>query len=180
MKDHGDIEVFTRLFSELKGRFTRFAYSYVRDWSIAEDIINDAFLYYWENRLTVPHDSNIPAYILTVVKHKCLNHLEHLRVKEDAEGQMIKNAEWELNVRISALEACEPSELFNTEVQAIVEKTLRSLPGKSNRIFTMSRYYNKSNKEIAAALKISIKTVESHITKTLKVLRRNLRDYFPM
>jgi RNA polymerase sigma-70 factor (ECF subfamily) len=179
MKDPGDIEVFNRLFSELKGRFTRFAYSYVRDWSIAEDIVNDAFLYYWENRFSVSHDSNIPSYILTVIKHKCLNYLEHLRVKQDAEGQIMKNAEWELNIRISALEACEPSELFNAEVQAIVEKTLRSLPDKSSRIFTMSRYYNKSNKEIAAALKINIKTVESHITKVLKILRQNLRDYFP-
>jgi len=179
MNETSDIETFNRLFSELKGRFTRFAYSYIRDWSMAEDFVADAFLYYWENRSTIPGSSNIPVYILTIVKHRCLNYLKHLRIKQDAEEQMKENAEWELHTRVLALEACEPSELFNSEVQSIVEKTLQSLSGKSNQIFTMSRYYNKSNKEIAEALKISVKTVESHITKTLKVLRRNLRDYFP-
>jgi len=179
MNDTSDIETFNRLFNELKGRFTRFAYSYVRNWSVAEDCIADAFLYYWENRSAIPDDSNISFYILTIVKHKCLNYLKHVKIRQDAEKQMQENAEWELHTRILALEACEPSELFNNEVQRIVEKTLQSISGKSSRIFIMSRYHNKSNKEIAAALKISVKTVESHITKTLKVLRRNLSDYFP-
>ena len=178
MNDISDIEMFNRLFSELKGRFIRFAYSYVRDWEVAEDCVADAFLYYWENRLTILDNSNISSYILTVVKHKSLNYLKHLKVKQDVEEQIKENTEWELHTRIQALEACEPSELFNNEVQRIIEKTLQSLSGKSNRIFVMSRYYNQSNKEIAGALKISVKTVESHITKTLKILRRNLHDYF--
>jgi len=179
MDNASNIETFNRLFSELKGRFTRFAYSYVRDWSVAEDCVADAFLYYWENRFTIPDDSNIPFYILTIVKHKCLNFLKHLKIKQDVEGQMKENTEWELHTRIMALEACDPSELFNNEVQSIVEKTLQLLPNQSSRIFIMSRYHNKSNKEIADVLKISIKTVESHITKALKALRRNLSDYFP-
>ena len=177
MKSTSDIETFNRLFSELKGRLTRFAYSYIRNWSAAEDFVADAFLYYWENRSTIPDNSNIPLYILTIVKHKCLNHLKYLKMKQDAEEQIKENAEWELHTRILALEACEPSELFNDEVHRIIEKTLQSLSGKSSRIFILSRYYNKQNKEIAGELKISVKTVESHITKTLKVLRRNLRDY---
>lgn len=179
MDDSSDIEIFNRLFSELKGRLTRFAYSYLRDWSVAEDSVADAFLYYWENRSSIPDKSNIPSYILTVVKHKCLNYLKHLTISRDVEEQMKENAEWELNTRILALEACEPSELFNDEVQRIIERTLQTLPDKSSSIFVMSRYYNQSNKEIADTLRISVKTVESHITKTLKVLRLNLRDYFP-
>ena len=38
----------------------------------------------------------------------------------------------------------------------------------------------QSHKEIAAALGISTKTVEFHITKALKVLRVALKDYFPL
>jgi RNA polymerase sigma-70 factor (ECF subfamily) len=43
----------------------------------------------------------------------------------------------------------------------------------------MSRYENKTKKQIAQELDVNIKTVEYHIGKTLKLLRANLKDYLP-
>lgn len=83
----------------------------------------------------------------------------------------------ELDLRISTLEACEPATIFDTEIQRIVYKTLEQLPEQSRHIFILSRYHNTPNKKIAEQLGISIKSVEFHITKALKLLRLELKDY---
>jgi RNA polymerase sigma-70 factor (ECF subfamily) len=177
METISDLEAFNRLFAEYKERFIRFTYSYVRDSAVAEDITIEAFLYYWENRSSLSPESNVPAYILTTIKHKSLNYLEHIRTREIAMEHIMEHAEWELRTRIATLEACQPNELFNTEMQEIISKTLDSMPELSRRIFIMSRYQNKSQKEIAETCHIIAKTVEFHITKVLKMLRRHLKDY---
>jgi len=87
--------------------------------------------------------------------------------------------EWERNSRIARLEAFEPSEVFTREILEMVDKALKLLPEQTRRIFMMSRYQYLSHKEIAENLNLSTKSVEFHIAKTLKVLKAELRDYFP-
>ena len=101
---------------------------YVRDMAVAEDFTIEALMQYWENRNTLKADSNVPAYILTIIKNKCINYLQHIQVREDASEHLKNHAEWELNTRISTLEACDPEELFTAEAQEIVNKTLATLP----------------------------------------------------
>ncbi|KAA6344394.1 hypothetical protein EZS27_007982 [termite gut metagenome] len=180
MKTLSDLKTFNRLFTEYQGRFIRFAYTYVKDLAIAEDFTMEAFMYYWENRHSLTSDSNIPAYILTIIKHKCLNYLEHTQVHETVTEKLKKHAEWELRTRIATLEECNPNELFSAEAQKIINKTLMAMPEKTRRIFIMSRYQNKVYKDIAITFNITVKGVEFHISKVLKVLRHNLKDYLPI
>jgi RNA polymerase sigma-70 factor (ECF subfamily) len=78
------------------------------------------------------------------------------------------------------------TELENTTEQTVfvrdfyhnLEKELGYLPEKCRSVFEMSRQENKSNKEIAAQLGISEKTVESHLTKAIRRLRVNLNTLF--
>ena len=51
------------------------------------------------------------------------------------------------------------------------------MPNQSRQIFIFSRYQNTPNKKIAEQLGISVKSVEFHITKALKILRTELKDY---
>lgn len=177
LKTMSDLKAFNKLFTDYQGRFIRFANSYVRDTVVAEDFVVEALMYYWENRNTLAPDSNVPAYILTIIKHKCLNHLHHISLKEGVKEKLQAHAEWELSTRISSLEACDPSELFTADAERIVNETLSSLPEQTRKIFIMSRYENKSHKEIAEELNITTKGVEFHITKALNALRVNLKDY---
>jgi RNA polymerase sigma-70 factor (ECF subfamily) len=85
----------------------------------------------------------------------------------------------ELDFRISSLESCDPIELFSDEMNSIIKKTMNELDEQTKRIFYKSRYENKTNREIAEELGISIKTVEFHITKALKLFRARLKDYLP-
>ncbi|MCD8270844.1 MAG: RNA polymerase sigma-70 factor [Parabacteroides sp.] len=180
MENTTDLKAFNQLFTDYQGRFIRFANTYVRDVTVAEDFTIEALMYYWENRHSLEANSNIPAYILTIIKNKCLNYLQHLQVREEANEQIKNHANWELNTRISTLEVCDPSELFSAEAQEIVNKTLASLPEQTRTIFMMSRYENKSHKEIAETLGITTKGVEYHISKALKKLHTNLKNYFPI
>ena len=168
---------FSQLFASHQDKFVRFANSYVRDWATAEDIVSDAIIYYWENRQRLPDDTNVPAYILTVIKNKCLNQLQHDRVKNNAFVEILTHAQWDLNTRIATLEALEPTELYTKEIQEKVNQALLKLPKKTQLIFHYSRFEHLSNKEIAAHLDISVKTVEAHITNAIKLLRMELGDY---
>lgn len=177
MEKPSDLKVFNKLFTDYQGRFVRFANTYVRDVAVAEDFTIEALVYYWENRKSLAENTNAPAYILTIIKHKCLNYLQHLQVREEISEKMKIHAEWELNTRISTLQACDPEELFTAEAQAIVDRTLASFPEQTRKIFVMSRYENKPHKVIADELGITTKGVEFHISKVLRTLRVNLREY---
>ncbi len=177
MRDPSDLALFNELYTNYYTRFVRFANSYIRDLSAAEDIVTESFMAYWEKKAGLPADSNIQAYILTTIKNKCLNHLQHSELKNRILTDIQDHVQWELNLRISTLEACDPEELFSTEVQQIIKETLALLPEKTLEVFNLSRYQNKSHKEIAKVLNITTKGVEFHITKALMLLRKSLKDY---
>ena len=65
---------FGKLFFEFKPRFIALAYRYVRDRETAEDLVSDSFMTFWEMHENLPADTNVPAYILTSVKNRCLNY----------------------------------------------------------------------------------------------------------
>lgn len=172
-----ELLLFNKFFADYQQRFIRFAFTYTRDEVIAEDIVSESMMYYWENKERLPQDTNLPAYVLTTIKHKCLNHLKHIQLKEDVLNDLASHSEWELSIRIATLEACEPNELFDNEVRSIVGKVLSKLPETTSRIFVMSRNENKSYKEIAGIMNMSTKGVEFHIAKVMRILRIALKDY---
>ena len=169
---------FSQLFVDYQSRFVRFANSYLHDLAMAEDIVSDAIIYYWENRNRLSDDTNVPAYILTAIKNKCLNQLQHIRMRDNVFTKIQTNAQWDLNTRIATLSALEPTELFAKEIQDMVNKALLKLPEKTQQIFRKSRFDYLSNKEIAENMEVSVKTVEAHITNAIKLLRVELGDYF--
>lgn len=168
---------FNSFFTKYYNRFVRFANSYVRSMDVAEDLTTEAFMIYWDNKDSLSADSNIEAYILTIIKNKCLNYLKQTERRSQILTDMGSYAQWELDVRISSLEACDPEEIFSEEIQQIVRDTLAKLPQRTIDIFVESRYKEKSHKEIAEMFGITPKGVEFHISKALSLLRLNLKDY---
>ena len=118
------------------------------------------------------------ALLLSILRNKALDYLRHKAVHDAAIENLEEIKKRELSIRISTLEACDPEEIFREEIRTILQRTLQSLP--EQRIFEMSRFENKTVKEIAIETNLTVKGVEYHITKTLKVLRINLKDYLPL
>lgn len=168
---------FNELFNQYHHRFIRYAQGYVKNETIAEDFVSEAFMAYWEHLQHTSAEDNPPAYILTIIRNKCLNHLQHLHVKQVAEKAISEHATWLLETQISTLEACDPEFLFSKEILDIIDKTLEKMPSKTRKIFILSRYDGLSHKDIAAKMQLSTKSVEFHITKALSKLRVSLKDF---
>ena len=174
-----DFILLNNLYNNNYRGFLRFANSYLNDMDVAEDFVADSFLVYWSNRNNLAPDSNVKVYILVVLKNKCLNYLRKKKVEKAYIDKMSNISKWDLDTRISTLEACDPQEMFSQEILEIVSKTLNSMPKKTLTIFKMSRYENKTRQQIAEEMEISSKAVEFHITKALNILRNELSDYLP-
>ena len=155
---------FGKLFFEFKPRFIALAYRYVRDRETAEDLVSDSFMTFWEMHETLPADINVPAYILTSVKNRCLNHL---------------NAHMRQRVVIAIALACDPDLLCSEEIRAILKQAVRKMPKMTRSVFLLSRIRNMTYSEIAAELGISVSHVNFEIRRALNLMRFELKDYHP-
>lgn len=172
-----EILFFNQLFTNYKDKLKCFAYSYLRDEAAAEDIVMESFTYYWERRESLENQDNIPAFLLKVVKNKCLNYLRAQHIREES-GEIINEHNMRvLQAQISTLEACEPQRIFSEEVNLLVKKALKSMKPQTHEIFIRSRKMDQSYKQIAEEMGVSVKVVEYHINKALQILRFYLKDY---
>ena len=170
---------FNEIYKRNYQRSFLFVKSYVHDDMAAEDIVAESFFKFW--RVISSGDQPInESLLLTMLKNRALDFLRHQAVHEAAVGEMTEQNDRELNIRISTLEACDPKEIFSKEIRTIINDALLSLPEQTRRVFIMSRFENKSVKDIAEETGLTVKGVEYHITKTLKVLRIRLKDYSPI
>ena len=123
---------------------------------------------------------NPPAYIFTTIKNKCLNYLRDRQYYQAVSEQLQEHAAWKLAIQISTLEACNPEELFSKEMKQLVEHALSKLPEKTRRVFIMRRFEEKSYREIASEMNMSVKGVEYHMNKATESLKKTLKDFLPL
>jgi RNA polymerase sigma-70 factor (ECF subfamily) len=168
---------FSAFFSEYRMRFIRFASGYLRDDHLAEDFVVDSMMTFWLRRAELPADTNPPAYVLTVLKNKCIDYLRRLRRDQAFVEHQTKEQVWDLNTRIASLEDFIPDEVFTQEIQEIVTKAVAELSEETRQVFLLSRRQGLSHREIAARMGITEKGVEYHITKVNRLLRSALKDY---
>lgn len=155
-----------------------FTLSYVHNDQVAEDIVSEAIIHLWElsKEKEIP---SIEAILITYIRSKSLNYLKHLQAQENVYQTLINKGQRELEIRISTLEACDPQEVLSEEFRAKVNSLLASMPEKTRLAFLRDRLDGKSHKEIAEEMGISVKGVEYHISKAVKILRENLKEYAP-
>jgi RNA polymerase sigma-70 factor, ECF subfamily len=173
----------TNSFNEIYSAFYRKSYlyvkSYVHDDMAAEDIVSDALIKLWErmNREVV---EPVRPFLFSILKNSMLDYLKHQSVKRDVHGTIEKALTRELEIRKTSLKSSDPNEIFSKEIMQIIQTTLQSLPEKTREIFLLSRFENKSHKEIAELFDISQKGVEYHISQSIRELRLALSDYLPL
>lgn len=175
MKENDFNEIYKRNYR----RSFLFVKSYVHDDMAAEDIVAESLVKYWRAISSGDRPVN-ESLLLTMLRNCALDFLRHQAVHEAAVGEMANLNNRELSIRISTLAACDPEEIFSKEIQGIIHEALRTLPEQTRRVFIMSRFENKAVKDIAEETGLTVKGVEYHITRTLKVLRTRLKDYLPL
>ena len=165
----GDKTAINDLYAEYSPRLYRFAMAYLKSESEVLDIVQEVFVNVWVNRKKLKKDSNLDAYLFTVAKNTIVSvfrkklsekdYLEHLKNKSitnsiDTESQFNYNQ-------------------LSDKLNDLVEQ----LPPQRKKIYQMSKEQGLANKTIAAELGISIKTVEDHLSKASKFIKKNLTEY---
>ena len=168
-----------KLYMANRHKLLKFAYSYLRDEMMAEDIVMDSFMHYWEHRDTIREDASPLPYILTIVRNRCLNQLKAQRVREKARGEIHDANIRMLDLQISSITACDPTELFTKEAHQIVAKAISELPDKTREVFMRSMLYDQPYKQIIAEMNVSFGTVDHEMRKAKKILAEKLKVYHP-
>lgn len=162
-------EAFNELFDRYWKRLFSAAYRRVQSREIAEEIVQDLFSSLWINRKKLNIHSSVESYFFTSVKYKSIRSLQ----KTILSSRYADSIQQKKSERDHSTE--QTIELHDLEES--LKKEIENLPDKCRTVFQLSRYQNYSTKEIAGLLNISEKTVENHIGKALKILRKKLKDY---
>jgi len=159
-------------FSELFARYGRvvykMAYSRLRTHAAAEEIVQSLFISFWDNRHK--HSiTNISSYFYIAVKHKVLNIIE---------SRLVQKKYWDYYKTFIPSEenATEKYVEFN-DLLTTIEAGMKNLPEKSKEVFKLNRLEGHSIAEIAKSLNLSEKAIQYHLTRSLKELRLQLKDY---
>ena len=147
-----------------------FARQYVYDNDKVKDIVHDVFINIWEKGELYEADALVKGYLFTSVKNRCFNYLRDNK-KFNKEGDEAFNYE-------GASPQHNPTEF--KELEAIIKAEIDKLPDKCKEVFILSRYEELKYAEIAERLDISVKTVEAHVSKALKLLRENLAPHIDL
>lgn len=170
---------FGYLYNQYRQRFVIIARRYVRDRMVAEDIVADSFVTFWNNRDKISSDANLPAYILTTVKNNCLNWLHSQQIHYRIEEQIATSQARITDASIRSLNAMDPNQLFAEDVQKIVAEAIRKMPELTREVFLKSRSRGLTYAEIAEELGISHRRVVSEMQSALALMRKALKDYMP-
>lgn len=169
---HSNEEVYEQLFRCYYERLCNYANTIVKNDDEAEEIVQTTFLQLWEKRLEVEIHTSMKSYLYRMVHNTCLNRLKHQKVKQ-LHSEYCQNQTEEFG-------NCASSELIGKELQLQINKAIDMMPNQCKTVFELSRFENLTYSEIAEHLNISIKTVEKHKMKALKILREQLKDYLPI
>ena len=175
----GDEASFKVVYQHFYPRLYYFVLEYLPHHEVAEDVVHDTFLTLWQKRADLQADSNLSAYLYTLAKNNSLKKLRDERYRQKL-LQLPNLHPLELELNAGALVRLETSEGDFTEIEQLVQATLEQLSPQCRQVFELSRFSHKKNREIADELGLSVKTVEGHITKAIKLLKINLKDYLPL
>ncbi len=167
---NGDEYAFELLFRKYYVRLCGFANKFLNDPEESREIVQDVFLGLWEAREDIRPEDSLNSYLFRITRNKSINKLRRRRV--ESKYTEILQLVYAEKSEISPYDSLLVNELDN-EISTAVGK----LPVKCREIFDLSRMEGLKYNEIATILHISVKTVEAQMSRALKIIRFELKDY---
>jgi RNA polymerase sigma-70 factor (ECF subfamily) len=166
----GDEQAYELLFRKFYIRLCRFANKFLNDPEEAKEVVQEVFTKIWEGRKEIDPDVSLNAYLFKITQNISINKLRRKKVES-------KYIEIYKLVYIDHMEITPHDSLLANELNNSISAAMCKIPAKCKRIFELSRGEGLKYKEIAIALNISVKTVETQMSKALNILRLELKDY---
>lgn len=130
----------------------------------AEDLIQQAFVYVWENRSKIDEHKSLRSYLFRMAYTRMLN-LFRDEQKFDGQAEIPE---------IESHEYATDSSLNNHELNKLIEQAIAAMPEKRQNVFRLCFLEEFTYKEAAEFMDVSVKTVENHMALALKDLRASL------
>jgi RNA polymerase sigma-70 factor (family 1) len=164
-----ELQTFEALFKENHAHCLAFATHYTGDPHVGEEIVQQVFLRLWEKRDTITITGPVKAYLFSAIRNTAISQWRKDSVRSEKETSYSGG-------RDAIIQAGEEVR----ELEQLYLQTLELLPERCREVFILSRQQNLKYTEIAAAMNISVKTVENQMGKALKILHKELKEYLPL
>ena len=164
-----DVKSFEKLYKEFYSGLCAFASQYVGD--DCEEIVQDAMMWFWENRDTLDTGMPLKSLLFTIVRNKCLNSLAHIKVRSRVHEELYQKFEAGFD---------DPDFYVEKELMARLDLAIENLPKDYCAAFKMNRFEDMTYQEIAEKEGVSSKTIAYRIGQSLKILRVELKEYLPL
>src|SRR5512136_1736500 len=147
-----DSGAFKILFQRYCRPLIQFAFRYMQDIAVSENIVQDIFLALWTKRAGLDSSRSIKAFLYTSVKNHALKQLKHRHVRE--KHTVLLQHQY-------VAERLPDMHFEQDELSRAIHKAIDELPQKCRLIFCMNRFNHLSYHEIAVIQIRSVKTVET-------------------
>lgn len=166
----GDESCFDALFRRYYKPLCTYATRFVAP-ERAEELVQDTLMWVWENRTALLPEMPLKSLLFTIVKNKSLNSVSRNTLRTRIMQQLADKYESHFE---------EPDFYLEEELIQRLRKALDKMPPEFGQTFRMHRLEGLTHKEIAARLQVSPQTVNYRIGQTVRMLREELREYWPL
>ncbi len=165
----GDQVSFKKLYNLYYSHVYSYSLTYLRSDSLAKDCVQDVFLKIWEKRSELSDINDFKPWLFRVVKNYLLNTLKKAASEKNIREEIIST------FPINYEEIIETEMISETDRKITrIKKLISELPEQRQKVFTLCRIEEKSYIEVAEQLNISKSTVNDHMVKAMKHLRKAL------
>lgn len=142
------------------------------DLDSAKEAVHTGFIKLWENRKSISEGASVKAYLYKIVSNISLDLIKHKKVKQLHEKYVMQHAEHTTFYDLQLAEA--------KMLKEAIDKAVSELPHQMRKVFELSRYEGLKYAQIASLLNLSIKTVETQMSRALLKLRQRLAKFGPL
>lgn len=149
------------------GKMVGVCYRYVADWTLAEDLAQDAFLTAMEKSSTFHALGSFEGWLMKIAMNQALMHLRN-------SPEMV---EWDENLHSQEVEeVADDPELSRTEFkQEELLEAVSKLPAKQRTVFNLYAVEHYSHSKIAETLGISVANSKVLLTRARAELQQRLK-----
>jgi RNA polymerase sigma-70 factor, ECF subfamily len=170
----GDMNAYQQVFKTFYKPLHGYAYQLIKDATPTEDIVQDVFYRVWKKKEKLIIHSSLRSYLYASVHHECLSYLKRGRRSQKYQATM------SYEQKNTGANDDTASKLLAAELKKKFTEALNDLPEGCRTVFHLNRFENLTYREVAAALGLSVKTVESQMGKALRHLRLALVEFLPL
>lgn len=168
------IAAFEQVFAAYADRLTRYVASYVKSWDTSRDIVHDVFLQYWRRQQKQEPIRDVGAYLYTLARNRALDYRRHQAIERRHREEAA--APWGGDSLEPSAPADAERHVLASEIAAMVQRAIDALPARQREVLLLRCEQEAGYREIAAALGIAAKTVDTHFQRALRNLRKMLEQ----